>query len=112
MLTAAMGLILSLALRGLLDWTKATTSKVASAAAIAGFILGGFRAGLLKVEAPLTNAAVAAASAGVIVSVGQRLVFGKTINPFGLIVVAVLAASCGVFGGFVSNTAARNRGLK
>ena len=106
------GLAAALVLRELLSWTKGTASTIASAAAIAGFVLGGFRAGLLEVRAPLTNGAAAAAAAGLISSIGQRLAFGKSINPLAILVVVILAASCGIFGGFVSNTAARQRGLK
>lgn len=112
LILVAAGLAGALILRALLDWTKATASTVASAAAIAGFVLGGFRAGLLEVRAPLTNGAAAAALSGVISSVGQRLLFGKSVNPLAILVVVILAASCGIFGGFVSNTAARQRGLK
>lgn len=112
LILVAAGLAGALILRALLDWTKATASTVASAAAIAGFVLGGFRAGLLEVRAPLTNGAAAAALSGVISSVGQRLLFGKSVNPLAILVVVILAASCGIFGGFVSNTAARRRGLK
>ena len=112
MIMVSMGLAGALVLRELLNWTKGTTSTVVSAAAIAGFVLGGFRAGLLEVRAPLTNGAAAAALAGLIASIGQRLVFGKALNPLTIMVAVVLAASCGIFGGFVSNTAARRRGLK
>ena len=106
------GLAGALVMRALLEWTNATASTVASTAAIAGFVLGGFRAGLLEVRAPLTNGAAAAAVAGLIASVGQRLLFGRSINPLGIAVAVAFAACCGVFGGFVSNTAARQRGLK
>ena len=112
LIMVSLGLAGALVMRALLHWTKATASTVASAAAIAGFVLGGFRAGLLEVRAPLTNGAAATAVAGLIASVGQRLLFGKSINPFGIAVAVVFAACCGVFGGFVSNTAARQRGLK
>ena len=112
LIMVTMGLIGALTLRYVLDWTRATASTVASAAAVAGFVLGGFRAGLLEVRAPLTNGAASAAAAGVIATIAQRLLFAKAINPIGIAVAVALAACCGVFGGFVSNTAARQRGLK
>ncbi len=112
LIMVTMGLAGALILRQILDWTKATASTVASAAAVAGFVLGGFRAGLLEVRAPLTNGAAAAASAGLIATIAQRLLFSKAINPLGIVVAVILAACCGIFGGFVSNTAARQRGLK
>jgi hypothetical protein len=112
LIMAAMGLAGAAMLGKMLVWTKGTISQVATAAAFAGCVLGGFRAGLLQVDAPLSNGAAAAAVGGVIAAAGQRLVYGKPINLFGLVVVAIFAACCGVFGAVVSNTAARTRGLK
>ena len=110
-LSAGMGLAGALALRWLLDWSKGGTSAVATVFAVAGFVLGGFRAGLLQPTAPLSNGALAGCIAGVPLAVLQRLFNGKPVNVLSILFVALLSASFGIFGGIVSNTANRNRGV-
>ena len=110
-LSAGMGLVAALALRWLLDWSKGGTSAVASLFAIAGFVLGGFRAGLLQPSAPLSNGALAGCIAGVPLSVLQRVLADKPVSVLSILFVALLSASFGVFGGIVSNTANRIRGV-
>src|SRR5690242_19620306 len=109
LLTVGMGLVAALALGGLLDWRKGTKTLVATVFAIAGFMLGGFRAGLLCPPAPLTNGALAAAIGFIPVGVLQRITAHKGLRPLNLVFAALLAASFGVFGGFVANNANRQR---
>ena len=96
-------------LGSLLDWSKGSKTLVASLFAIAGFILGGFRAGLLEPPAPLSNGAAAAVAAYVPLGLLQRLLAGTAVRVLSLVFATLLAASFGVFGGFVANNANRQR---
>jgi hypothetical protein len=107
-----MGLLAALTLRGWLDWTRASTTLVATLFAIVGFVLGGFRAGLGCPPAPLSNGGVAAMLAYIPLGVVQRVVAGRAINPLGLIMAAFFAACFGMFGGYVSNNANKARARK
>lgn len=111
-LTAAMGLLAALLFRGVFGWSTGGTSAVASAFVLAGCILGGFRAGLGAPSSPLSNGSAAAMTAGVGISVVQRIVSGSGIRPVALVFVALLCGSLGVFGGVVANTANRSRALR
>ena len=109
LITAAMGLIGALAIGGLLDWTKGAKTLIATIFAIAGFTLGGFRAGLLQPPAPLSNGAASAVLAYVPLGVVQRLAAGTGIRVLSLAFATFLAASFGVFGAIVANNANRQR---
>ena len=109
LITAAMGLIGALAVGGLLDWTKGTKTLIATVFAIAGFTLGGFRAGLLQPPAPLSNGAASAVLSYVPLGVLQRVVAGTSIRVLSLAFATFLAVSFGVFGGIVANNANRQR---
>lgn len=113
-LTAAIGVVVALGLDALLDLTKDGRGAVVSIFAIAGFVLGGFRAGLLAPPAPLANGAAAAAVGYVpmaIVRVVQRLADDRSVPVVGIVFAGLLAACLGVLGGMVSNTANRMRKL-
>lgn len=103
------GLLLALGIGKLFDWTNDGRSRLAFVFGIAGFLLGGFRAGLLHPPAPLANGAAAALVAYGPLGIGQRLLAGKQLHPLSLIFAALLAASFGVFGGLVANNANRTR---
>lgn len=111
-LTASMGLVVALGFRALFDWSSGGTTALASAFVLAGCVLGGFRAGLGAPRSPLSNGAVAATSAGVAVSLVQRIVSGNGVRPVTLVFVALLCGSLGVFGGVVANNANRTRALR
>jgi hypothetical protein len=109
LITSGMALVAALAIGGVLDWSKGAKTLVATIGAIAGFVLGGFRAGLLQPPAPLSNGAAAAVVAYVPLGILQRLLAGTGIRVLNLIFASLLAASFGVFGGFVANNANRTR---
>ena len=109
LITAGMGLIGALAVGGVLDWSKGAKTVIASIFAIAGFVLGGFRAGLLQPPAPLSNGAAAAVVAYVPLGILQRLLSDTSLRVLNLVFASLLAASFGVFGGFVANNANRQR---
>lgn len=111
-LTSAFGLVLALGARAVFDWSKGGATAVASAFVLFGCVLGGFRAGLGAPRAPLSNGAAAGAVAGVTISLAQRLIAQKGLNPLGLVFVALLCGSLGVFGGYVANNANRTRALR
>lgn len=108
LIAAGMGLIAALGVGGVLDWSKGAKTFVASLLAVAGFVLGGFRAGLLHPPAPFTNAAAAAALAYLPLGVLQRLISRKPLS-VALVLSAMLAAVFGIFGGLVANTSNRYR---
>jgi hypothetical protein len=103
------GFVCALIVRELFDWTKTGTSRLLFVFAAVGFLLGGFRAGLLCPPAPLSNAGVAAMLAYIPVGVGQRLISGKDINFLNVVFASLFAAVFGVFGGYVANNANRVR---
>lgn len=105
----AVGLIVALVLRGLLDWTKSATTLVATLFAIVGFLLGGFRAGLEYPPAPLSNGAGAAMVAYIPLGIVQRITARTSLNPLGLMLAAFFAACFGMVGGYVSNNANKAR---
>ena len=109
LITAGMGLIGALAVGGVLDWSKGAKTVIASIFAIAGFVLGGFRAGLLQPPAPLSNGAAAAVVAYLPLGVLQRVLSDTSLRVLNLVFASLLAASFGVFGGFVANNANRRR---
>ena len=109
-LTAGFGLAFAYAARWLFDWSTGSVAALATAFVVFGCVLGGFRAGLGAPRSPLTNGAAAGAIAGVSISLAQRLITGKGVNPVGLIFVAFLSASLGVFGAMVANGSRRVRG--
>ena len=109
LITAGMGLIGALAVGGVLDWSKGAKTVIASVFAIAGFVLGGFRAGLLQPPAPLSNGAAAAVVAYVPLGILQRVLSDTSLRVLNLVFASLLAASFGVFGGFVANNANRQR---
>ena len=109
LITAGMGLIGALAVGGVLDWSKGAKTLIASVFAIAGFVLGGFRAGLLQPPAPLSNGAAAAVVAYVPLGILQRVLSDTSLRVLNLVFASLLAASFGVFGGFVANNANRQR---
>jgi hypothetical protein len=106
------GLLCALVVREIFDWTNTGTSRLAFMFAVVGFLLGGFRAGLLCPPAPLSNAGVAAMLAYIPLGVGQRVISGKPINFLNVVFAALFAAVFGVFGGYVSNNANRMRERK
>lgn len=109
LITAGMGLIGALAVGGVLDWSRGAKTLIASVFAIAGFVLGGFRAGLLQPAAPLSNGAAAAVVAYVPLGILQRVLSDTSLRVLNLVFASLLAASFGVFGGFVANNANRQR---
>ncbi len=109
LITAGMGLIGALAVGGVLDWSRGAKTLIASVFAIAGFVLGGFRAGLLQPPAPLSNGAAAAVVAYVPLGILQRVLSDTSLRVLNLVFASLLAASFGVFGGFVANNANRQR---
>lgn len=109
LITAGMGLIGALAIGGVLDWSRGAKTLIASVFAIAGFVLGGFRAGLLQPPAPLSNGAAAAVVAYVPLGILQRVLSDTSLRVLNLVFASLLAASFGVFGGFVANNANRQR---
>ena len=72
-------------------------------------MLGGFRAGLLQPPAPLSNGAAAAVVAYVPLGILQRVLSDTSLRVLNLVFASLLAASFGVFGGFVANNANRRR---
>ena len=109
LIMAGMGLAAALGLGALLEWSKKGITLFATIAAIAGFVLGGFRAGLLHPPAPLANGGLAAAVAFRPLGVAQRLVAGTAVRPLDLAFATLFAASFGVLGAFVANNANRTR---
>ncbi len=109
LICVAAGLAAALLVREVFDWTRGGTSTLAFVFAASGFLLGGFRAGLLCPRAPLSNGAVAAMLAFVPLGIGQRLIAGKELRPLSLVFGALFAACFGVFGGYVANNANRMR---
>lgn len=103
------GLAVALLIRAVFDWTNGGTSTLLFVFAASGFLLGGFRAGLLCPPAPLSNGAVASMLAFVPLGVGQRIIAGKDLRPLSLVFGAFFAGSLGVFGGLVANNANRMR---
>jgi hypothetical protein len=103
------GFALALIIRAIFDWTNDGTARLAFVLATAGFLLGGFRAGLLCPPAPLSNGGIAALLAYIPLGLGQRIIAGKSLNPIGLIFASLLAMSFGIFGGFVANNANKLR---
>jgi hypothetical protein len=106
------GLLCALGVREIFHWTRAGTSTLAFVFAAVGFLLGGFRSGLLCPPAPLSNAGVAAMLAYVPLGVGQRLIAGKEIRFLSVVFAMLFAACFGVFGGYVANNANRMRERK
>jgi hypothetical protein len=109
-LSAGMGLVAALGLGELLSWDKGSKTLVATIFAIIGFLLGGFRAGLLEPRAPLSNAAASGAIAGPVLALLQRLLADKPLNVLNLVFVGFMAASIATFGGFVANSSNRRNG--
>jgi hypothetical protein len=94
---------IGLALMGslLFGWGTNGRTAAVSVFGVIGFILGGFRAGLLQRSAPLSNGA----AAGFLTSVPLSIV-GLIQNPgrlLSVIFAAFLGASLGTFGAMVSN---------
>ena len=108
-LTSAFGLALAYATKWIFGWSSGGVSTLATAFVVFGCILGGFRAGLGAPRSPLTNGAAAGVIAGVTISIAQRLIAGKGVNPVALIFVGFLSASLGVFGAMVANGSRRLR---
>ena len=108
LITAGMGLILAFGLGALFDWNKGAKTLVASLFAAVGFVLGGFRAGLLHPPGPFTNGAAAGAVAYLPLGILQRVISHKSLS-IALVLSAMLAASFGMFGGVVANTSNRYR---
>jgi hypothetical protein len=108
-ITAAMGVVTALALGQILSWDKQSKSLLMTVFLLAGCVLGGFRSGLICPPAPLSNGAAAAALAYAPLAIIQRIIFGKSINILTIIFATFIAASFGVFGGFVSNQANQTR---
>lgn len=108
-LTSAFGLALAYATRWIFGWSSGGVSTLATAFVVFGCVLGGFRAGLGAPRSPLTNGAAAGVIAGVTISIAQRLIAGKGVNPVALIFVGFLSASLGVFGAMVANGSRRLR---
>jgi hypothetical protein len=106
------GLVSALGVREVFHWTKGGTSTLAFVFAAIGFLLGGFRAGLLCPPAPLSNGAIAAMLAYVPLGIGQRLIAGKDVRFLSVVFFALLAACFGVFGGYVANNANKVRAHK
>ena len=109
-LTAAFGLAIGYAAKWFFDWSTGGVATVATAFVVFGCVLGGFRAGLGAPKSPLTNGATAGVIAGVVISLAQRLIAGKGVNSVGLIFVAFLSASLGIFGAMVADGSRRVRG--
>lgn len=110
LITGAMGLAAAFVLGAVLDVDDGSRNAVATLFAAAGFVLGGFRAGLLCPSAPLANGAGAAIVGYVPLGIVQRLAAEKPIRPIALLFAALLAGCLGVFGGIVANSANRSRG--
>lgn len=108
-LTSAFGLALAYATKWIFGWSSGGVSTLATAFVVFGCVLGGFRAGLGAPRSPLTNGAAAGVIAGVTISIAQRLIAGKGVNPVALIFVGFLSASLGVFGAMVANGSRRLR---
>lgn len=106
LLTALIGGAVTLAAWGAFDLSRGARTGLFTVFAIAAFLLGGFRAGLLYPPAPLGNGGLAALFAYVPMFV-VRLVQGGGV--VGGLFAAFLAAALGVFGGMVSNSANRQR---
>jgi hypothetical protein len=106
------GLISALGVREVFHWTKSGTSTLTFVFAGVGFLLGGFRAGLLYPSAPLSNGAVAAMLAYIPLGVGQRLIAGKDVRFVSVVFAALFAACFGIFGGYVANNANKMRAHK
>jgi len=73
---------------------------------LAGQALGGWQAGRREPDAPLSNGAVAALVAVVLIEVvasAIRLGRGERLDPESLILNAFLAASAGIFGGLLAS---------
>jgi hypothetical protein len=105
-----MGLVAALGVGELLSWDNGSKALVATIFAIIGFLLGGFRAGLLEPRAPLSNAAASGAIAGPVLAFFQRLLADKPIKFLNLVFVGFLAASIATFGGYVANSSNRRNG--
>ncbi len=91
----------------LFDWSSGTRTAAVSLFGILGCLLGGFRAGLLRRDAPLSNGA----AAGALTTVPLALI-GVVQNPGRIASAAValiLGGSFGMFGGMVSNGSDRRR---
>ncbi len=107
LITAGMGLAFALAGGLLLDWDSGVRTSVFTVAAFVGFLLGGFRAGLLEPGAPLVNAAGSGALASIPFTAVGVVQGGR--NPVGIVFAIGLAAVVATLGGMVG--ASRNRQL-
>jgi hypothetical protein len=89
----------------LFGWSSGGRTAAVSLFGIFGCLLGGFRAGLLKRSAPLTNGAVA----GLLTTL-PLVVIGLVQNParaLSTVFALLLGGSFGLFGGMVSNGSSR-----
>lgn len=109
LICVAAGLVAALLVREVFNWTRGGTSTLAFVFAAGGFLLGGFRAGLLYPPAPLSNGAAAAMLAFIPLGIAQRLIAGKGVRPLSIVFGALFAACFGVFGAYVANNANRMR---
>lgn len=79
---------------------------------LVGFGLGGFMAARRAPTAPLSNGAVAALVAYVIiqgVGVVRRVIADETVSPAGIVFAALLASSTGLLGAFLARRQAASR---
>lgn len=104
---ASVGLVTALALGELLSWDKGSKALVATVLAVIGFLIGGYRAGILEPLAPLSNAGASGAIAGPVLALLQRLSAGKSIHLLNLVFVGLLAASIATFGGILAYSSTR-----
>lgn len=107
LITAGMGLAAALLGGALLDWDSGTRTTIFTIAAFLGFLLGGFRSGLLEPDAPLSNAAASGALAAVPFTAVGVIQGGR--NPVGIVFAIGLAAVVATIGGMVGSS--RNRQL-
>jgi putative membrane protein (TIGR04086 family) len=108
----AIALPAALAAEVLVDDDDSAFGPPLFALVLVGFGLGGFVAARRAARSPLSNGAVAALVAYVIiqgVGVVRRVIADETVSPAGIVFAALLASSTGLLGAFLANRRARSQ---